>query len=85
MSSDRPNDVNELSELGTPKEVRDARPALYPEHALLDKQARQHPEVLADYGPDDGDGVTKSRAGLVGVWNAIAYYLQYAALFVLGA
>lgn len=84
MSTNRPDETAHLEELGTPKEVRDARPALYPEHAALDEQGRRHPEVRADYGPDD-TVAPAPRSGATGVWNTIAYYFQYAVLFVWGA
>jgi hypothetical protein len=77
-------DPGGLEELGTPREVRESRPALYPEHAALDKQARAHPEVRADYGPDDSKPPAR-RGGLIGLWNSIAYGVQYAMLFVWGA
>ena len=83
MSAHDPDDAD-LAALGTPKAERDARPALYPEDAALDENAERHPEVLADYGPDDTKPPA-ARSGAIGVWNAIAYYVQYGLLFVFGA
>lgn len=84
MSTNRPDETTGLEELGTPKDVRDARPALYPEHAVLDEEARKHPEIRAEYGPDDTAGPAP-KTGATGVWNTIAYHFQYAVLFVWGA
>lgn len=84
MSSEVGPTAGDLEKLGTPPQVRDGRPALYPEHAALDLQARRHPEIRADFGPEDGKPPA-TRHGLVGLWNTIAYGVQYAILFVWGA
>lgn len=84
MPTDDQGRPDELEEFGTPTEEREARPALYPEHAALDETARQHPELVPVYGPDDSQGPAP-RTGLIGVWNTIAYYVQYAMLFVWGS
>ncbi len=77
-------DTGGLEGLGTPEAEREARPALYPEHEALDKQAATHPEILATHGPDDSVPVAP-RTGIAGLWNAIAFWAQYAVLFVWGA
>lgn len=84
MATEQRGDESDLDELGTPQEEREERPALYPEHAALDDQAREHPEILADFGPDDSAPVAP-RTGLMGAWNTVAYYVQYGLLFVWGA
>jgi len=81
--SDRPDDTSGIEQLGTPKEVRDARPALYPEHEALDAQAQVHPEVRADAGPDDSVRQPRRR-GLAGAWDSLAYGVQWLLLSVFG-
>ncbi len=81
---DHPDVPTGIEQLGTPKDERDARPALYPEHEALDAQAEKHPEILADPGPDDTVRQPR-RHGLAGAWDTVAYGVQWLLLSVWGA